>query len=411
MPVRVALVRCTTYAPEQLKNAISMALNNIGSLAEVVKPGQRVLLKINHLGSHPPEAAVTTHPAFLRAVVELVREITDDIVVADGLSRPGLEGFTLSGILAMAREIGVEHLNFKGNGYREVCKPTYEMVKSLPIAESALDADVIITLPKLKTHMLCLMTGAVKNNYGFLPERLRVNLHGQLVYPQDFSNLVVDIFEARKPDLVIMDAVVAMEGTGPGSAGMPKKLGLVLAGRDSVAVDAVASAVMGLDPKDVASTRHASRRGLGEADLSRIEIMGETLAASRRTFRLPANRMLMDAVLARLPRPFVRVLQLVLRRMRECPRIVTTKCIGCGLCVEHCAEAAVTVVDGKAKIDYRKCIACFCCQEFCESDAVGTRRRPLGGVLTFVSYSPSSRPNRGLNKIDSQDGCRNVRSP
>jgi uncharacterized protein (DUF362 family)/Pyruvate/2-oxoacid:ferredoxin oxidoreductase delta subunit len=356
-------------------------------LAAVVKPGQRVLLKINHLGSHPPEEAVTTHPAFVRAVVELVREITDNVVVADGLSRPGLEGFRVSGILAVAQELGVELLNFKGGGYREVRRSGFEMVTTLPIAEAALDADVIITLPKLKTHMLCLMTGAVKNNYGLLPERLRVNLHGQLVYPEDFSNLVVDIFEARKPDLVIMDAVVAMEGMGPGSMGTPKRLGLVLAGLDSVAVDAVASAVMGLDPSDVASTRHASRRGLGEADLSRIEIVGEPLAAARRRFSLPANRMLMDAVLSRLPRSLVGMLQGLLRHLREHPRILREQCTGCGLCEKHCAEGAVTVVDGKAKIDYTKCIACFCCQEFCESKAVGTRRRVIGRVFTFAAWS------------------------
>jgi len=387
MPARVAIVRCPNYDARRLKTAISAALNSIGSLADVVKPGQRVLLKINHLGQHPPQAAVITHPEFVRAVVEVVREITDDVAVADGLGRPGLGGFEVSGILQVARELGVELVNFRGHGYREVCEPGFEMVRTLPIAEAALDADVIISLPKLKTHMLCLMTGAVKNNYGLLPERLRVNLHGQLVYPEDFSNLVVDIFAARKPDLVIMDAVVAMEGSGPGSGGTPKKLGLVLAGRDSVAVDSVASAVMGLDPLDVASTRHASRRGLGEADLAKIEIVGERLADVRRPFRLPANRMLMNAVLGRLPRSLVHLLQKLLRQLREHPRILAEQCTGCGLCVKHCPERAVSVVDGKARIDYRRCIACFCCQEFCESKAVGTRRRPTGRVFTFAAWT------------------------
>jgi uncharacterized protein (DUF362 family)/Pyruvate/2-oxoacid:ferredoxin oxidoreductase delta subunit len=385
MSTRVALARCAGYDLTTLKKAISGALSFIGSLEEVVKPGQRVLLKINHLGHHPPEAAVTTHPGFLRAVVELVREITDDIVVADGLDRPGLDGFAISGILRVSRELGVELLNFKGGGYREVRRTSFEMVRALPMAEAALDADVVITLPKLKTHMLCLMTGAVKNNYGFLPERLRVNLHGQLVYPDDFSNLVVDIFDALKPRLAIMDAVVALEGTGPSSGGTPKPLGLVIAGRDSVAVDAVASAVMGLHPTDVASTRHAARRGLGEADLARIEVVGESLKSARSPFRLPANRALMEALLPRLPAAFLRMVEGLLRRFREYPRIIRTRCVGCNLCVKHCAERAVSVVDGKAKIDYAGCIACFCCQEFCESNAVSTCRRPLGHVFTFAA--------------------------
>jgi len=385
MSARVALARCPSYDLITLKKAISGALSLIGSLEEVVKPGQRVLLKINHLGHHPPEAAVITHPEFLRAVVELVREITDDIVVADGLDRPGLDGFGISGILAVARELGVELVNFKGTGYREVRRADFEMVRALPIAEAALDADVVITLPKLKTHMLCLMTNAIKNNYGFIPERLRVNCHRQFANPDDFSNLVVDVFDARKPELAIVDAVVALEGSGPSSGGAPKPLGLVMAGRDPVAVDAVASAVMGLDPTEVASTRHAGRRGLGETDLARIEVVGESLRSARNPFRLPANRLLVEALLPRLPGSLVRMAASLVGSMREYPRIIDARCAACGLCVKHCPERAVSLAHGKARIDYSRCIACFCCQEFCESKAVAARRRLLGRLLDLAA--------------------------
>jgi len=384
MRARVAVTRCPSYDPRVLREALSRSLSLIGSLTDVVKPGDRVLLKINHLGEHPPETAIDTHPAFLRAVVDLVREITPDVVVADGLDSPGLGGFEKSGILSACRELDVELLNFKGRPYREIRRAGFETVTSIAVAEAALDADVVITLPKLKTHMLCLMTNAVKNNYGFIPLRLRVNYHCQFPEPDAFSNMVVDVFEALRPHLVLVDAVTALEGTGPSRGGVPKPLGLVVAGRDCVAVDAVCAALMGLEPTEVASTRHAARRGLGEADLARIDVLGESIDAVSSPFRLPSNRMLMDAAITRLPAWVVRAVTGLIRSTREYPNVVRTRCIGCGLCVRHCPVHAVTLVDGKARIDLGRCIACFCCQEFCESDAIGVTHRPVGRVASFV---------------------------
>ena len=385
MRATVAITRCPSYDREPLKDAVRTALSFIGSLAAVVKPSQRVLLKINHLGRHPPESAVQTRPEFVRAVIELVREITDNVVVADGLERPGVEDFAGSGVLQVCRDLGVELLNFKGHGYREVKHPAFEAVGPVPVPDAVLDADVIITLPKLKTHVLCLLTGAVKNNYGFVPTRLRSNYHLMFPEPDAFSNVVVDVFDACRPHLAIVDAVVALEGTGPSSGGTPKPLGLVLAGRDCVAVDAVASAIMGLAPTTVASTRHAARRGIGEADLDNIEVLGEPIDAVLSPFTLPDNRMLLESALSHLPKPVVRVLTGLIRSGREYPHVIESRCVACGLCVKHCPTDAVTLVGKTAEIDPRRCIACFCCQEFCEHGAIGVRREGLGQLIAVAA--------------------------
>ena len=384
MTARVVITRCPSYEAHPLQEALERSLSLIGSLSEVVKPGQRVLLKINHLGQHHPRWAVNTNPHFLRAVIQLVREVTGDVVVADGLNGPGVGGFEISGTLDVCRDLDVELVNFKGAPYREVRSPDFEMVEAIPIAEAALEADVVITLPKLKTHMLCLMTNAVKNNYGFIPMRLRSNYHRQFPSPDEFSNLVTDVFSAHRPHLAIVDAIVALEGTGPSRGGAPKELGLIVAGRDCVAVDAVSAAVMGLAPADVATTRHAARRGLGETELANIEVVGESIRSVRNPFSLPASPMLIESALARMPVSIRSVLGTLVRSTREYPWVVARRCIGCGLCVEHCPMGAVRLVNGKAKIDRSQCIACFCCQEFCESDAIAVTRRPLGLAVRFA---------------------------
>jgi uncharacterized protein (DUF362 family)/Pyruvate/2-oxoacid:ferredoxin oxidoreductase delta subunit len=381
MPAKVAIVRCADYDRIRVKQAVAASFSFIGDLKNFIKPGARVLIKINHLGQHPVESAVNTHPAVIAAVVELVREHTPHVTVTDGLDAAGINGFRISGTLRMCEELHVDLQNLKGGVYRDVGRADFETVPSIPIAKAALDADVVITVTKLKTHMLCLMTNAVKNNYGLIPQRLRANFHRQFVDPDVFSNLVVDIFAARKPDLAIVDGIIALEGLGPSRGGTPKHLGLVMAGADCVAVDAVAAAVMGLEPFAVASTRHAARRRLGEGDLARIEVLGETIESARSPFKLPANRMLIMSVIDRMPRPIFRAFAWLVRSTSEMPRIDRARCIGCGLCVKHCPQVAIALSSGKARIDYSKCIACFCCQEFCESDAVAVRLPALGRVI------------------------------
>ena len=378
MPALVSLVRQTDYDPLALKASVAQALELIGGLEQMVRPGQRVFLKINQLGVHPAESAINTHPELIRAVVELVREITNDIIVGDDVEKAGTAGFEITGTRRICENLGVKLINLKEHPHREVKRHDYELTTSIPMSVPPLEADVVITLPKLKTHMLCLLTNAVKNNYGFLPHRLKPNYHRQFIRPDEFSNLLVDIYLACKPHLAIVDAVTALEGLGPSRGGKPKQLGLVMAGRDSVAVDAVAAAVMGVDPLTVATTRHAARRKIGKADLAKIEVLGESIDSVRDPFKLPANRLLVESVFAAMPGPLVGLLHKLIESTREYPRILSGRCIGCGLCAKHCPNDAIRIVDRKAVIDFAKCISCFCCQEFCESDAIATRLPVVG---------------------------------
>ena len=361
MPTSVSIVRCTEYDGTKVLAAVRRAVDLLGGIGTVVRPGDRVLIKPNLLKSSPPEAAVTTHPEIVRAVIRLVREAGGRPTVGDS---PGIGDLRRvcrkAGLLAVLAEEGVELADFetaaglKGQG----------RFQRFEVARSASDADVIINLPKLKTHGMTVLTGAVKNLFGCIPATRKVQWHFNTgVNREAFMQMLVDLSALLKPRLSIMDAVVGMEGNGPGS-GDPRKIGILLAGADPVAVDAVAGAIVGIDPEQLPVLRAAAAAKVGETVLERITISGEDLAAVRvSNFRLPPR----EHPEWPLPEWMRRTLKdaLTIR-----PVIDQSGCIGCGVCQGHCPQQAISRSGQGLAIDYRNCIRCFCCQEFCPQGAI-----------------------------------------
>ena len=361
MPTSVSIVRCTEYDGTKVLAAVRRAVDLLGGIGTVVRPGDRVLIKPNLLKSSPPEAAVTTHPEIVRAVIRLVREAGGRPTVGDS---PGIGDLRRvcrkAGLLAVLAEEGVELADFetaaglKGQG----------RFQRFEVARSASDADVIINLPKLKTHGMTVLTGAVKNLFGCIPGTRKVQWHFNTgVNREAFMQMLVDLSALLKPRLSIMDAVVGMEGNGPGS-GDPRKIGILLAGADPVAVDAVAGAIVGIDPEQLPVLRAAAAAKVGETVLERITISGEDLAAVRvSNFRLPPR----EHPEWPLPEWMRRTLKEALTTR---PVIDQGACIGCGVCQGHCPQQAISGSGRDLAIDYRNCIRCFCCQEFCPQGAI-----------------------------------------
>lgn len=378
MAHEVSIVRCDTYDESKVRAAVEASLKPLGGLGSVVKKGDRVLIKLNLLGSKKPEQAVTTHPALAKAIVRMVQEIGGVPMLGDspGGSSTGTSYKALlknTGIQAVADETGCEIVSFDESA--EVFPEKARTYKKLKIAKAVTDADVVIGLPKLKTHSLTFYTGAVKLLYGYIPGVTKTEYH--LHTGRDvglFAEMLLDIYEARPPDLYVMDAIVGMEGNGP-SGGTPRDIGLIMASRSATAMDFVATAIVGMDPLSVPTVKKALDRGTGPGKLDEIKVHGESVASVRIHDFKKARTMNMSRVPPAL-------MSLMTRLGGSRPHIDKSKCVKCGICAKDCPPKALVFVKGSVpKIDYGKCIRCYCCQELCPHNAVSVHTPLLRRLL------------------------------
>ena len=245
MSKRVSITSCADYKQERVDAAVRQTLARLGGIQSFVSAGQRVLLKPNLLSASIPESAITTHPAVVEAMVKLVQEGGGIPIIGDspGSTAPYTERglrhvYKITGMADVARRTGAT-LNWDTTVV-ELSRSDSKIMKRLDIIKPALDADVIINLPKLKTHVFTTFTGAVKNLFGVIPGYNKPAYHAKLRDVVHFSEMLLDILGSVTPDLSVIDGIIALEGDGPGKRGKPKRVGALIAGTDSVALDVVA---------------------------------------------------------------------------------------------------------------------------------------------------------------------------
>jgi uncharacterized protein (DUF362 family)/NAD-dependent dihydropyrimidine dehydrogenase PreA subunit len=342
---------------------VQQAVERVFEIFPLPLKGKKVLIKPNLLRASEPAEGIVTNPAVLRAVVEKVETMApSSLVVGDN---PGVFGY------------GANEECFRKTGLMEAAKGHYrnignesekvdfnpDFMPKVGISRAALEADVIISLPKFKTHGLTVVTGAIKNSYGLLPGAQKARLHKAAGSPERFHEMLVDVFRLRVPDLFVVDAVVGMEGNGPACSDL-RRIGLIIASDNAVAMDAVIATMMGCEPGRLRFLQRARELGLGDFDLSRIDILGELKRLP--DFKLPplggeaiAQN---DAV-----REFMQS-RIVLR-----PQADPERCTSCGTCVEQCPVSALSMPDRLPQVDAEICITCFCCQEICPEKAITLR--------------------------------------
>ncbi|MBK5274062.1 MAG: DUF362 domain-containing protein [Desulfuromonadales bacterium] len=370
---QVVLQQCNSYDYDQVRVAILQLLEPIGGIGAFVKPGERVLLKPNMLSVKSPDQAVTTHPVIVRVVAELVREAGGLAMIGDS---PGVGGFLKvagkSGIANAATQSGAELVEFKDS----VELPGSGTFRRISLARVYWEADKIINLPKLKTHEMMTMTCAVKNLFGAVVGAEKAGWHLKAGTSQgQFARLLLEIYQLKKPVLNIVDAIVAMEGNGPGS-GDPLQVGALLAGSNPVAVDLVAGRLAGIPPELLHVEREARLLGLAGTTWEEITISGASLKSfPTKPFRLPTGL----TVQFGMPRFLNNLLK---RHLTSFPAADRERCVLCGICRDACPPVAIEIKNSALSVDQGRCIRCWCCRELCPHDAMLVRR---GRVLKIVS--------------------------
>ena len=375
---KVAIVKCNSYDQPLVNAAVARGLELIGGLDRFVSEGEKVLLKPNLVAADPPERCATTHPAVMEAIALLLKERDMTVTYGDspGFHAP-LTAAKKSGLDQVAVKYGIELADFEGD--EEIFFQEALQNKKLRIAKGILEADAVISLPKLKTHGFQKMTGAIKNQFGCVPGPLKGEMHVKLPNADDFAKMLVDINSFVKPRLYIMDGIMAMEGNGP-RGGSPFPMNVLLISDDPVALDATICRLVDLDPAFVPTTRMGQEAGLGTYEASSIELVGDGIEdivrpkfdVDRHPLR-PYKSGWKSALANRLvvPKPYIK----------------EDKCVKCGVCVLMCTVEgkAVNWKHGDKKqapvYHYNKCIRCYCCQEMCPESAIELNVPPLRRMM------------------------------
>lgn len=368
----VALAQCRDYERAAVEAAVDRILTACGGVESIVKPGQRVLIKVNLLMKRKPEQATTTHPEVARAIVRAVQRAGGVPILADSPGGPYTRGmlagvYEACGMKAVAEETGcLLNDDFSTvNRYYEAG----QAARRLDLIGVLDQADVLITVGKLKTHGFTTMTGCVKNLYGLVPGTTKVEYHSRFPDAALFSQMLLDICACVKPGFAILDGVVGMEGEGP-SGGRPRAIGALIGGRNPHAVDAVAARLIGLRHDQVTTLEAAMKRGL----LPDYEIVGDAIGPMIiHDFDIPMKlrRSSWVALMNRLP-----------QGLRPRPVFTHKKCDGCGTCARVCPAKAIRMDERRRpRFDAKVCIRCYCCQELCPKNDVEVRRNPIFVLL------------------------------
>lgn len=367
MTDRVSIVKCERYSDSY--DAVKKALDLMGGIKKYVKKGDKVVIKPNLVSRKKPDEAVTTHPDFLKAVITLVEEAGGEVTVAESPGGPYNKAALKSIYTACGMYEAIEGTDAKLNfdtDFTEVHFSQGKTIKNFPIINPILNADVIISLPKLKTHAMTSYTGAVKNLFGTIPGTHKAELHFRLDDRKAFCSMLVDLCQRVKPTLSIMDAVWGMEGNGP-TAGQSRHIGLVLASDNPHALDAAACRLIDYSPQEVDTVKEAFERGL----VGEYETVGEDIEPLIiHDFVKPESHFNLLKLISLPPA----INAWVVNALSSKPKMEYDICVGCGECARVCPAKAIDMTSGKPKIDKKKCIRCFCCQELCPKKAVKIKR-------------------------------------
>ena len=365
-----------SYDADTLRRSVEEIMLYYG-MDKKVTGDTKILLKPNMLSRSAPEKAVTTHPAVVDAVITVLKQLGakgENIIVADsggGPSNPALHtaSYKICGFADVAERHGAKIYT----KYETVTvKTDGRMVKEFELLAPVVNSDIVINLPKFKTHVMTGMSCAVKNLFGCVPGLKKAEFHMRFPDKENFARMIVDLCETVQPTLTIADAVMGMEGDGP-SGGTVRPVGMLIAGENPYYIDLAVCSMMGFEVMQPPVMAEIVKRNLAPAEFPSHCISGEKhLYRKLENFRLPRSYRIDFG--DRVPRALRWATPTVEKFLAPKPKIKKSACIGCGRCGDICPQNAIKIVNKKAIIDYNRCIKCFCCHEMCPAKAIDVKR-------------------------------------
>ena len=285
---KVAVVKGPEKPSEkEIEASVRKAIELAGGLADIVKRGDKVIIKPNIVVAQSPETGANTDPRVCKVIANMVRELGAKPIIgeASSVGQVTEEAIQAAGY-GKLREEGYEVIDFTKEETTKIPIPKGKSLKEVVLPKIVLEADVLIDVPKMKTHDQTEVTLALKNMKGILLDKGKRSLHHTFGIFQG----VADLCTVVRPSLAVVDGIIAMEGLGP-IAGDLVEMDLIIAGKDLVAVDAVTSKIMGFDPADHGCIGAAVASGIGVGDLDKIEVVGEPIAKVQRRFKRAVEAM------------------------------------------------------------------------------------------------------------------------
>jgi len=342
--------------------------------------GKSVMVKVNALKAGDPHTtAYVTDYRLLRAVLDRLERLEPaQVIVGDSV---GTESYGNSEHVFEATHLK----EAAGRHYRNINADLVLVPFERPfkrtgaVSRAILEADVYISVPKMKSHGLTMMSGSVKNNYGLLVGAQKAWYHYYSVKPEIFAEIIVEMYKLRPPDLVIMDGIVAMEGYGPSSP-ETRRVDKILASDDGVALDTVQAKIIGFAVEDIPYLRLARELELGETDLTAIDVVGD--AETIKEWHRPEPPELTYSYRAGIGSGRTSI-DFYRSRVSLRPTIVAEMCAeGCSACTEACPTGALTRAADGFSVDVFGCSLCSACKEVCEAGALTLT--PHEGLMSIL---------------------------
>lgn len=378
--MNVIVKKCENYEFELVKNKVYEIFKELDFLDKINKE-TKVFVKLNLVGAFDPALAITTHPIVLKAVLELLKSKTDNIIVGDNpATKDQITTMKKCGIYNVIKEYNCNIL--EPTIFTTITNSNPKVYSQFEVSKQMIDADVLINIPKLKTHTLAYMTVAQKNFFGLIYGLNKSAWHVKASNPLEFGDAINDLYgallESYKDKTIIhlCDGIIGLEGEGPSTAGNPVKANVLLGSYDAVSLDRIACEIAKLDYSRLYINQIGNERGYGEGNLEKINVIGDSLDEFKDIIFLAPKDSLTHIGLKFLRFKFLRNLIL------EHPNINKNKCIKCGECAKICPPKTMQLQKGQfPKLKNTQCIRCWCCAEVCPRSAIEKSKRPLLGRI------------------------------